>query len=521
MMRLKKLITVLAVTAMSLLPAMTVGATGSTSNGIVFDGNTEQFVTDLQGTGFTGLLPGETKEVSFVVTNDDPSELRFYMSAALLDNIAASGDGSAVYDFDMYRNNETAPFFSAVVGKTVDISAGADLMNANNKILVDALNQGESASVRIALHLDGATENSYQDQVGNIQLQFSVETIDPAPTVTETITQTVTGGDSVKTGDDSQTQIFLYMGLAVAAAVAMGTLLVALKKKNRKNNASSFIVGLLVVSCAMLIPSNVVDAAAATPSYEVSFKAGVNGTIDGRGSIDVIVEYNNPINLDAYAAMVDPEDGYAFAGWSTGESKDVTVVENMKLIAQYNRIITEASYVVNYLDDFGNSIFTQKVVTTELGLQVFENAPAIEGYTIEDATQSAVVNDTNGTEINFIYTTIPDVVTEVETVTTPAPATPAATPAAPADTTDIADATPPLADGADAADDATTDIADAEVPLADGADQAETEIEDSELPLSSGAEATANTLPLVIGIVAAALLAGAGTVVVIKKKKAK
>ncbi len=521
-MRLKKLITVLAVTALSLLPAMTVGATGGTSNGIVFDGDTEQFVTDLQGTGFTGMLPGETQEVSFVVTNDDPSELRFYMSAALLKNIAASGEGNAVYEFNMYRNNETAAFFSAVIGREVDISAGADLMNSDNKILVDALNQGESASVRIELHLDPATANDMQDQAGNIQLQFSVETIDPAPTVTETITQTVTGGDSVKTGDDSQTQIFLYMGLAVAAAVAIGTLLVALKKKNRKNNASSFIVGLLVVSCAMLIPSNVVDAAAATPSYEVSFKAGVNGTIDGRGSIDVIVEYNNPINLDAYAAMVDPEDGYAFAGWSTGESKDVTVVENMKLIAQYNRIITEASYVVNYLDDFGNSIFTQKVVTTELGLQVFENAPAIEGFTIEDATQSAIVNDTNGTEINFIYTTIPDVITEVvtETETTP-DATPAATPAAD-DTTTIDDATPPLADTPDdATEDPTTDIEDTEVPLADGTDPEETDIEDSELPLSSGAEATSNTLPLVIGIVAAALLAGAGAVVVIKKKKTK
>ncbi len=229
-MKIKKIITILAVTALSLLPTLSVGATGTT-NGIVFDGNTEQFVTDLQGTGFTGMLPGETQEVSFVVTNDDPSELRFYMSAALLDNIAADGNGNAVYEFDMYRNNESTAFFSAVIGKEVDISAGADLMNADNKILVDALNQGESASVRISLKLDGATANDMQNQAGNIQLQFSVETIDPAPTVTETITQTVSGGDSVKTGDENQ--IYLYMGMAVAAAMIMGTVLVAVKKRNQ------------------------------------------------------------------------------------------------------------------------------------------------------------------------------------------------------------------------------------------------------------------------------------------------
>ncbi len=282
----------------------------------------------------------------------------------------------------------------------------------------------------------------------------------------------------------------------------------------RKNKLSMLVASLVVLGCGMLIPANA--ASAAVPDYEVSFKAGVNGTIAGSGSTDVMVEYNKQIDLDAFAATVDPEDGYAFAGWSTGDSGVVTVEKDMKLIAQYNRIITEASYVVNYIDEFNTPILTQKVVTTELGLQVFENAPAIEGYSIADATQSAVVSETNGTEINFVYTTTPDVVTEVETVTTPAatPATPAATPAAD-DTVTIPDAEAPLAADPEAP---TTDIPDAEVPLADGA---ETEIEDSELPLSSGAEATSNTLPLVIGIVAAALLAGAAAVIAIKKKRAK
>ncbi len=253
--------------------------------------------------------------------------------------------------------------------------------------------------------------------------------------------------------------------------------------------------------------------------YEVSFKAGVNGEFEGgsKSLQDLQVSYNGTIaDLGYYSGLVDAEDGYTFAGWSTGHTgleTQVVVTEDMNFVAQYNRIVNEASYSVNYVDDFGNIILTQKVAMTELGTQIFESAPAIEGYTATVATQSAVIDEKNGIEITFVYSTDPTIVTETTTVVVAgaAAATPAATPAA---------AAAPAATPA-------TPVPDGQVPLADGAQEDENaepeNLEDDEVPLAEGIgqEAEANTLPIILGILAGVLAIGAGIAVyVVKKRKA-
>lgn len=231
-MKRRKLFTAVLTAALALGMAMNVSAADDGS--VVFKGEAEKFVTHVDGEEFTGIRPGETKTMTLSLSNEYSEEMKFYMSAEILDNIAESGDKKAVYDFSIAKNGDT--FFATVIGgeEKYNVSTGKEYLTEDNNILLDTLKKGQSDDVSITLALDGdSAKNSYQNQEGEIQLVFSVETPEAPPTVVEKVVKYVKGATNtviktVKTGD------VLPIGIIIAAGVSLLAIIVVIVKRRKE-----------------------------------------------------------------------------------------------------------------------------------------------------------------------------------------------------------------------------------------------------------------------------------------------
>lgn len=209
-----------------LTAALTLSAGGNVSEAktgsVIFEGEAEKFVTSVDGGEFTGIMPGESKTLNLMISNEYSEEMKFYMSAEILTNIAERGDRKAVYDFSIAKNDQM--FFTTVIGGEAgyNISSGKEYLTEDNHILLDTLKKGESSKITITLKLDGdSAENAYQNQEGNIQLTFSVETPEGPPTLIKKITKTVRTGD------------LLPVGIMIAAAGSLLLIIIILLKKRK------------------------------------------------------------------------------------------------------------------------------------------------------------------------------------------------------------------------------------------------------------------------------------------------
>lgn len=194
---------------------------------ITFKGEAEKFVVQSSGSteGFTGMQPGESRDITITLRNDDYNEMKFYMSADILDNIAEKGNQEAVYVMNIAKDGNT--FFETIVGNEEN-AAGKEYLDENNNILLSTLAKGEQTEVTISLTLDGdSAGNDYMNESGNIQLIFSAATPEEPETIIETVKKYVTGSGSstykagkVKTGDESP--VFVFGLLAVFSAAVIG-----------------------------------------------------------------------------------------------------------------------------------------------------------------------------------------------------------------------------------------------------------------------------------------------------------
>lgn len=237
MKKRKRLTAVLAV-LFSLALSLQVSAADNT---VEFKGEAEKFVTEIKGDSFEGLIPGEARTMTLEVKNADSSEMKFYMSAEILTNIAESGNKEAVYDFDIAKDGEV--FFQTIIGGETknNISMGKELLTENNNILLDTLKKGESSTITIRLTLDGdSTDSSYMGEEGSIKLVFSVGTAEVQnETVVKKAIKYVKGAgktviQSIQTGDA------LPIGLIAAALcslICIIGLIVIKKKKNGREGA--------------------------------------------------------------------------------------------------------------------------------------------------------------------------------------------------------------------------------------------------------------------------------------------
>lgn len=172
----------------------------------------------------------------------------------------------------------------------------------------------------------------------------------------------------------------------------------AVKKKLTKTAAvlAASLMALLLMG--MTLPAT---AHAEEGTYNIEFKAGAEGVIAGGTSYTQPVTYGGKLDAESVAAMVQPNTGYYFTDWN--KAVETTVTGKATYVAQYAKIIEEASYRVRYLDTFGNELATQKVVAASKGGTVVEYARQIDGY-IPDAEGKSTTIAAEGTEIDFVYT---------------------------------------------------------------------------------------------------------------------
>lgn len=236
----KKCITLIITLALLLAT----GLTASAAETITFKGQAEKFVTDVSGDAesFDNMLPGEKRTISLTLKNEDSSEMRFYMSAEILDNIASkTADSQAVYDFVISKNGQ--PFFTTIIGggTAKNTSAGEKYLDESNNILLDTLAQGQSDVIDISLELEGnSTGNSYMKQTGEIQLVFTASTVDPAApgggNVIERLVQSITnpGATGPNTGLNGVSPYLIVACVCILIAVVAIVILMVSRKKKEK-----------------------------------------------------------------------------------------------------------------------------------------------------------------------------------------------------------------------------------------------------------------------------------------------
>lgn len=192
---------------------------------VTFDGNAEDFVF-LDGSkdlfdNFKNIMPGETRQQNITLKNDDHRELRFYLSADVLNSLDTDTSGLSIYNISITNNGEV--FYDGTLDDLAALSAG----RMSDDTLLATLQKGEETKVTMVLEVDGdSMDNTYQNREGLIQFNFSVEELDDESTIVEVV-RTVYQG--VRTGD--ATIIAPIIGLLVISGL---TVIFLVKRKKDK-----------------------------------------------------------------------------------------------------------------------------------------------------------------------------------------------------------------------------------------------------------------------------------------------
>ncbi|WP_195268132.1 MucBP domain-containing protein [Eubacterium sp. 1001713B170207_170306_E7] len=170
-----------------------------------------------------------------------------------------------------------------------------------------------------------------------------------------------------------------------------------------KKKMNRIVAVLMTAAMALLLMGTALPATAHAKegSYNIEFKAGAQGTINGQSSVSVEVPYEGTLSLNDISVIPNDSDKYYFTGWN--QEIEYTVTKKATYVAQYAKMISDTTYRVRYLDTYGNELLTQKVVPASVGGSVTVDALTIEGY-IVDALAKTTIIAAEGTEIDFVYT---------------------------------------------------------------------------------------------------------------------
>lgn len=276
-----------------------------------------------------------------------------------------------------------------------------------------------------------------------------------------------------------------------------------MKKRNKFIKALSGVV----MACMFLLPITVTDINAA--EYEIVFKAGAHGTVDGKKEVSHRLSTNDVFPDEPAIAV---EDGYVFKGWSKQlPSVGSKVSGKAVYVAKYGVVIDGVTYTVRYVDENRTDIATPKTMTGENGSTITERAKTVAGYTYQQTEQTFTL--TNGMEIQFVYTlTNPNEVIRYETVyeeeiidqVVPGPDEETPTPAPTPTPTPTPEPTP---------EPAPEPIEDNPQPEGDGDDKED--INDNPQPISDG---KGPNYAMIAGVGGSAILLGAMIFYFLKKK---
>lgn len=281
----------------------------------------------------------------------------------------------------------------------------------------------------------------------------------------------------------------------------------ALKRKMNRIMAVLVISTMAFVMMGTALPASA--HAQETKDYTIEFKAGAEGTFkDGTTSHPVTVPYEGTLYPAEVAEQVQANPGYYFTDWN--KTVETTVTGKATYVAQYAKIIEEASYRVRYLDTYGNELATQKVVAASKGGTVVEYARPIDGY-IPDAEGKTTTIAAEGTEIDFVYTPADNPAFETRPGVVPVSGQPGDT--GTAATLPGGAATP----GGGGTNPPGENIEGGDTPLAQPEEET---IDPNETPLANAARQVGGMANLImIGVGAVALLAILITAIIVYKKK--
>ena len=162
---------------------------------------------------------------NIVLKNDDHRELRFYLSADVLDSLDTDTSGLSVYNITI--TNEGEEFYNGTLDDLAALSSG----RMSEDTLLASLQKGETTTVTMTLEVNGdSMDNTYQNREGLIKFNFSVEELDDQSTIVEVVRNVY---ESIKTGD--ATVIAPLLGLVAVSGFAV---IFLLKKKKHKEDCS-------------------------------------------------------------------------------------------------------------------------------------------------------------------------------------------------------------------------------------------------------------------------------------------
>ena len=257
----------------------------------------------------------------------------------------------------------------------------------------------------------------------------------------------------------------------------------------------------LALMFAVAVPAT--SKVAAATSYDVIYRAGAHGTINGESKVVIDQVYGtNTTKLSAND--IDVDEGYVFNGWS--EKIPDTVTGRMTFVAKYAPVVDGVDYRVRYVDQNDVEIITPQLALGENGSTVTAYAKTINDWPVDQSSKSTVLKKGETNEIKFVYTVPEDQVqteyiTEYVTVGGATVATGAGAGGAGAAATGGAGA---AGAGAGAAGETTTDIEDNEVAQAG---EGTTDIKDNKVSQSGAKEESNNAIYLAGGAGAVVLIA--------------
>ena len=149
-------------------------------------------------------------------------------------------------------------------------------------------------------------------------------------------------------------------------------------------------------SCLLCMNICVVQAA----SYEISFRGGVNGTVEGQKSVTYTVEENSKFPDEP---QVEAKDGYVFVGWNKQLPEVGSLVNGKEVyVARYAAVVSGIRYTVHYVNEIGVDIATQRTMVAEEGNEVTLRAKVIAGYESKEKQRKVIV-DKEHHVFKFVY----------------------------------------------------------------------------------------------------------------------
>ena len=170
----------------------------------------------------SALQPGDDITVTVKLTHENKDDADWYIWNEVIKSLEEGDATGSAYEYELTYigpdgAEETLYSSETVGGDESDglKEATENALSDEDYLYLDSLAEGEEASVRLKVTMDGETEaNAYFDTIGRLKLRFAVEP-QPEP---EPIQRTRTVGRVVRTGDDANLFPF-YVAMALSGVL--------------------------------------------------------------------------------------------------------------------------------------------------------------------------------------------------------------------------------------------------------------------------------------------------------------